>query len=129
MSIFADELMVEARKNPEKYEGRRYEAECALIDSEGRTYKELTITGGKLTVSGHWAYINSNTLLTEKSRSVDFMTAANSLYEMKPDCDDCDSCGQVYMKLSGVLHALGQMDRDSALKLINGKWLIRVREG
>ena len=86
MSIKACELMVEAQKNPEKYEGKKYKIVDGIVhDYDGEELGKLFIFDGNLCKEldkRHcYAYISSSAELEEikpEPKPVSFMEAAKS---------------------------------------------------
>ena len=135
--MFASKLMELARKEPEKYEGKRYRVlGLCCIGPERQHYSTVIVDSeGKLQGKGYdnWAYINSNTKLEEippEPEPVDFMEAVEA-YE-RGEVVECalEGCKYVYQKsVTDVKYAPmhEQNDEDgyvSLREILHGKWYI-----
>jgi hypothetical protein len=78
MKMLACELMVNALKFPQKYEGRRYKVVkgARLITRDDELFSEFTVKGGLFTNGGcHGLAVYCNTELEEIPQPVPFMEA------------------------------------------------------
>lgn len=133
--MYASELMEAARKDPEKYEGKRYKAECALIDYKGNSYDTCQFNkDGKLCAPSNtcdWAYINGNTTLEEippKPKPVTFMEAVKAYDEGKTiECKSSEFKKRTYQPGQYYPHEMLDKYADSitAKEIINGEWFIK----
>ena len=137
MKLYASELMELARKEPEKYDGKRYKVlGLYCIGPESQFYGEVIVDSeGKLQGKGHdnWAYINSNTKLEEippEPKPVPFMEAVKAYSEGKTvDCK-VGNCRYVYQKCEGDTPYKAMHEKNdessgvSAKEILEGTWHI-----
>jgi hypothetical protein len=131
-TIYASDLMTEARKNPEKYEGKRYKViKGFLLDSEGVEHLEALITKhGNVIIPGQpWlAYVSPNTQLREikpEPKPVTFMEAVKA-YENGKSIKVKDGSRETTYNLSGDM-AMFKGTNDTILtvsEILNGTWYI-----
>jgi hypothetical protein len=118
--IYASELMELARKEPEKYEGKRYkvEGEIQLRMGNHPDKREVVVENGILLLDGGCTtFITQNTQLEEikpEPKPVGFMEAMNSGKHVTSEDRSIQSCTPEYL-LENHRFTLSQ---------INGKWFI-----
>lgn len=95
--IYASELMELARKEPGKYEGKRYKVTDTLIDRHSREYETAIVRSGTLRVKGDnelFAHVNSVTRLEEilpEPKPVTFKEAVTAAIEGKKPTIELDN--------------------------------------
>ena len=134
--MYASELMELARKEPEKYEGKRYRVlGLCCIGPERQHYSTVIVDSeGKLQGKGYdnWAYINSNTTVEEippEPKPVTFMEAAEANENGKTVECKIYGCFNVYRPhmTAGMIDQSGRAV--SANEILHGKWYIIGKEG
>jgi hypothetical protein len=135
--MFASELMELARKEPEKYEGKRYKAIDALIDRYGEVYETAIVKDGTLRGDGDgilFAHINSYTQLEEikpEPLPIPFLEAVKAYSEGKTAECECDKCKQLASKRTYVPSEIGSEMKDqsgyavTADEILHGIWFIK----
>ena len=132
-AMYASELMELARKEPEKYEGKRYKVlsvndalGAPIRDFEGYIVERVKVFNGALLIdessaSNCTAFIDNRAELEEIPQPVPFMEAVNSRKKFK--YFDWDN----YYSPSAVMRILASNTNDTVLKLINdNQWLIEA---
>ena len=74
--MYASELMEKIRKEPEKYEGKKYKG-YPIMHPGGKLYDELTVHDGVFVVEedSNWAFVSSHTELEEIPQPVTWQEA------------------------------------------------------
>jgi len=123
-TIYASDLMTEARKNKEKYEGKRYRVASDFAKmANGQSVLNCRIEEGCLIVDGtHMrVYFTESTTLEEikpEPKPVSFIEAMNSTRRIRPKGHE------EYNDLSYWVCEFPSMSRKNYLDLINGTWFI-----
>lgn len=82
--MYASELMELARKNPEKYELKKYKLVYGkLRNCAGEQLHEITIKDGEFFDSGYAVYVNCSAQLEEIKKPVTYFEAAKACLEGK----------------------------------------------
>jgi len=122
--MFASELMEKARKEPQKYEGKKYKAVGGnvIVDLNGENFKDAYVANGELKVGAHvHARISSKLELEEIPQPVTFMEAIN----VRPNRIICEHNGRS-KEYGGI--AFTTVDNGSPVtfdEILNGKWFIK----
>jgi hypothetical protein len=91
--IYASELMEAARKEPEKYEGKRYKVTDTLIDRHSKEYETAIVRSGTLRVKGDnelFAHVNSVTRLEEIPPEPKPVTASEAMAAMDDESKEIE---------------------------------------
>ena len=122
--MFASELMELARKEPQKYEGKRYKVVSGSpLENGSQTFYECVMCKGSFKSPGKNLYLAvfDDTKLEEIPQPVSFMDAVNSRKKFK--YFNWDN----YYSPSAVARILASNTNDTILRLINdNQWLIEA---
>lgn len=126
--MYASELMELARKEPEKYEGKRYRVlGLCCIGPERQHYSTVIVDSeGKLQGKGYdnWAYINSNTKLEEIPQSVPFAEAAAA--NEAGNTVECVESGYTHTYANGFDGLVDEHGNAVTVReILHGEWFIK----
>jgi len=120
--MFASALMELARKEPQKYKGKRYKVTDTLCDRTGRVYKTARVKNGELECDEppfFYAHINSRTILEEIPQPVSFMEAATQWNRIKHE-----SWGE-YVTVENAMRMIGHMHPGTIHEIVkDNRWFI-----